>query len=62
MADEVIARIVDQHKQAWARQNRFVGEEGDVWIVAGRFRRNEFRVYWTYLEDDVIALLGLLDV
>lgn len=60
LVDEVITRIVDEHDQAWARQNRVVGEEGDAWIVLGRSRRGEFKVYWAYQEGDVILFLALL--
>lgn len=60
VVDEVITRIIDEHDQAWARQNRVVGEEGDAWIVLGRSKRGEFKVYWTYLEDEVILFLALL--
>ena len=62
VVDQVITRIVAEHDRAWARQNRVVGEEGEAWIVPGRSRRSEFRVYWTYLDDDVIVFLALLYV
>lgn len=57
---EVIMRIIDEHDQAWARQNRVVGEEGDAWMVMGRSKEGEFKVYWAYLEEDVIVILALL--
>lgn len=59
LVDEVITRIIDEHDQAWARQNRVVGEEGDAWIVIGRSTRGEFKVYWTYLGEEVIFLVLL---
>lgn len=62
VVDEVIMRILSEHDQAWARQNRVVGEEGDDWIVIGRSAGGEFKVYWTYLEGDAILLLALLYV
>lgn len=62
LVDEVITRIIDEHDQAWARQNRVVGEEGDAWIVIGHSTRSEFKVYWTYLGEEVILFLALLYV
>jgi hypothetical protein len=62
LVDEVITRIIDEHDQAWAQQNRVVGEEGDAWIVIGQSTLNEFKVYWTYLGEEAILFLALLHV
>jgi hypothetical protein len=60
LVDEVILRITDEHDQAWARQNRVVGEAGDAWLVVSRSAQSEFKIYWTYIEEDVVVFLALL--
>lgn len=62
LVDEVILRIIDEHDQAWGRQNRVVGETGDAWLVVGRSVHGEFKVYWTYSAEGVVVLLALLFV
>lgn len=60
LVDEVILRIIEEHDRAWARQNRVVGEAGEAWIVVGRSARSEFKIYWTYMNEDGIVFLALL--
>ena len=62
LVDQVIFRITDEHDQAWARQNRVVGEAGDAWLVVSRSAQGEFKIYWTYSAKGVILFLALLFV
>lgn len=60
LVDEVILRIIEEHDRAWARQNRVGSEAGEAWIVVGRSARSEFKIYWTYMNEDGIVFLALL--
>jgi hypothetical protein len=60
LIDEVILRITDEHDQAWARQNRVVGEAGEAWLVVSRSAQGEFKIYWTYMDEDLVVFLALL--
>jgi len=58
--DRAIARLLEDHTSAWARQGRVAGEHGDAWILEFRTRHADVSLYWNYLDDHLILLVILL--
>lgn len=59
--DAAIIRLMEEHETAWARSHRVVGEDGSSWIIPLRTAGRLLHLYWDYLEDGGIVLLGFVD-
>ncbi|MFH1103545.1 MAG: hypothetical protein V1757_01175 [Actinomycetota bacterium] len=59
--DDAIRRVLAQSENAWARQNRVLGELGSSWLVALHCQGNDLSLHWRQTEGaEVIELLLLL--
>lgn len=59
--DAAIRRLLVDHRSAWARQNRVVGEGASAWLIAIRCSGEDFALYWREATDESLVLLLLLD-
>jgi len=59
--DDAIRRLLADHRTAWARQNRVVGEGGSTWLIALSCSGENFALYWREATDESLILVLLLD-
>lgn len=58
--DDAIRRLLAEHRSAWARQNRVVGDDGSAWLIALRCPGSDLALYWHEGTDDSIILVLLV--
>ena len=66
LLDEVIALLLSDHVEQWARRNLVAGDGSGIgnsaWFIRVPVHNRVFNLYWRYYTEQEIVLLGLVEI